>query len=258
LVLAIEACFDLPTRLFFNAKQLICEETEKSKGIPMNKDMLDLFPIGKSSNFRITRERCISIPSEVMVKLGWHYEDEVATSIIVRPLILLLWRAPSDRAGYTLHTNGVKPQNGIGSGKLSMSSFINTYLEGKLYKIESDAPIDIVPTYIDFAPYQVALTFQEPPWAETIPFLPLHIKDIEPELGIYFLLNRRGVPLKIGKGNLISRLSSHYKEPEKQALVTHVRYFPANIELLRVLEKIMIAKHVAKYGSLPLFNKINA
>jgi hypothetical protein len=224
----------------------------------MSSEIVDLFPLGKSGNFRITRERSISIPAEAMGKLGWCYEDEVASSIVFRPLTLLLWRAPADRPGYTLHPNGIPPKNGIGSAKLSMSSFINSFIEGKLYKVETDAPIDIVPTYIDFAPYQVALTFQEPTWAEIIPFLPLHIKAIEPKFGIYFLLNRQGHPLKIGQGNLISRLSSHYKEPDKQVLVTHIRYFPANIELLRVLEKIMIAKHVAKYGSLPLFNKINA
>jgi hypothetical protein len=225
----------------------------------MQSELIDLFPIGRSGNFRITREPSISVPADAMERLGWQYEDEIASRVIAEPLSLLLWRATAGRSGYTLHPNGAKPKKGIGSGKLSMSYFINHYLEGKLYKLETDAPIDVAPAYIDFSHYQVALMFKEPSWAEIIPFLPTNINAIRAEdFGIYFLLSRQGTPLKIGLGRLIERLKTHHSDNQKRDLVTHVRYFVAHVELLRVLEKIYIARHVAEYGDLPLFNKINA
>jgi hypothetical protein len=225
----------------------------------MQSELIDLFPIGRSGNFRITREPSISVPVEAMEKLGWQYEDEIASQVIAEPLCLLLWRATAGRSGYTLHPNGAKPKNGTGSGKLSMSYFIKHYLEGKVCSLETDAPIDVVPSYIDFSPYQVALMFKEPQWAEIIPFVPATINTIRPEdFGIYFLLSRQGTPLKIGKGRLIDRLKAHHGEAQKRELVTHVRYFVTHVELIRVLEKIYIARHVAEYGDLPLFNKINA
>lgn len=225
----------------------------------MQSELIDLFPIGKSGNFRITREPSISVPVEAMERLGWQYEDEIASRVIAEPLSLLLWRATAGRSGYTLHPNGAKPKNGIGSGKLSMSYFIKHYLERKVYTLETDAPIDIVPIYIDFSPYQVALMFKEPNWAEIIRFVPTTFNNIRAEdYGIYFLLSRQGTTLKIGRGRLIDRLKAHHSEAQKRELVSHVRYFVAHVELLRILEKIYIARHIAEYGDLPLFNKINA
>jgi hypothetical protein len=226
----------------------------------MQKTMKDLYPIGKSQHFRITRERCISIPAEAMQRLGWNYNDQIASRVVLNPLTLLLWRAPADRPGYILHANGRSGSKSIGGSKLSMSAFIKRYIDGTIFNIEQDAPIDIAPAYIQYPdPYQVALIFEASPWGEELLFLPNVLKKISGDaLGVYRFLSTKGSVIKYGKGKIQNRLLVQYEEKEKRDFVHRIQYFSCANELAPIFERIFIALHIAEFGDLPLFNKIRA
>jgi hypothetical protein len=222
--------------------------------------MKDLYPSGKSRHFRITRERSISIPTIAMQRLGWNYEDEVATQIILNPLTLLMWRAPADRAGYKIHANGRTAGRKEGSGKLSMSGFIKRYIDGHLYNLDEAAPIEILPAYIDYPePYQVALLLEQPPWSREQLFLPDEIRKIDPAgIGVYRLLSRQGSILKYGKGRIQERLLVQYQEKAKRDIVHQIQFFATQEDIAVAFERIHIALYRAEFGDLPLLNKINA
>jgi hypothetical protein len=226
----------------------------------MQKVMRDLYPSGKSQHFRITKERCISIPSEAMERLGWTYDDQIASRVVLNPLTLLLWRAPADRPGYKLHANGRSGSKKLGASKLSMSAFINRYVDGSIFDIEHDAPIDIIPAYIQYPePYQVALILETSPWSEEILFLPNVLKKISDDaVGVYRFLSTHGSVIKYGKGRIQNRLLVQYEEKEKRDFVHRIQYFCCASELAPIFERIFIELHIAEFSDLPLFNKIKA
>lgn len=226
----------------------------------MQSKIKDLFPVGKSKNFRVTREKSISIPSEAMQRLGWKYDDQIATSLILDPLTLLMWLSPANRAGYTLHPNGTSGRKKVGNGKLSMSNFVKTYLDGGIFNIDRDAPIDIRPAYLDYPPpYQVALMFETPNWCEEATFTPDAIKKISINtVGVYKLISRQGIILKYGKGWIQQRLLAQCEEKEKRDFVHRFQYFVTTEELAPIFERIHLALHTLEHNDLPLFNKINS
>lgn len=226
----------------------------------MQKTMKDLYPSGKSQNFRITRERSISVPAEAMERLGWTYSDQIASRVVLNPLTLLLWRAPVGRPGYKLHANGRNGSTKIGGSKLSMSAFIKRYVDGTIFDVEHEAPIDIAPAYIQYPdPYQVALIFEASPWGEELLFLPSVLKSISDDaIGVYRFLSTKGSVIKYGKGRIQNRLLVQYEEMEKRDFVHRIQYFSCANELAPIFERIFIALHIAEFGDLPLFNKIKA
>jgi hypothetical protein len=203
----------------------------------------------------ISKRGTINIPHNILDQLDWNYGDRIAVGYIASPLTLLLRKADKHQPGFTLSYQYRKPGVKAG-GKITCSTFANQILRPKVVLPLRGIKVVILNTV---RPPQLALQLETPTWVEE-EFSQTGLSRIGNGIkGVYQLVSSSGDVLRIGEGQIATRIKEHLRETEFVSKVRRVRYMElVDKEEMELMERILLADYEGEFGKLPFFNLVRS
>ncbi len=212
-----------------------------------------VYPVGRSHLCSVSTTGTIKCPQKVMARTGWTSGERVGVEYIERPLVLLFQRVCPDCDGFVLSPAN-RGKSGTSGGKLSCSRLANQVLRQRVALPLEGLP----PLHLPNTPFQLALLLEPIAW-EQVAFSHAGCDTLPPRsMGVYRVLSGSGRVLRIGEGQLLSRLREHLLNSalSRSARVFQWTGLPKDDAVL--LERVLLSDHLREYGELPKFNKIHA
>lgn len=219
--------------------------------------------VGMSNQVSIASNGIFTFPRRVIERVGWIHSTRISVDYLIDrkiddfPLVLFLNVDKSaDGKGFTLSPLGGNAS--LSGGKISCSLLTRMIIAPRVsLPITNIDPIYPVSNLAD-----LILMLTEPKW-KTIEFTMAGAMLIggsgEEVKGTYELLGTNGTILRVGEGNIQSRVREHLKDERILRHVRQVRYFPVTEKNdAEVMEQILLARYETHFGKLPILNSIRA
>jgi hypothetical protein len=204
---------------------------------------------GSRSTCRLGADGRLSIPQAVLDDLGWRVRERFELFYTKDPLIMHITPHPHEYILRSLNT-GDNPSGGL----LTFSGFANNIASPRV-KLPKERLLPIP------VPKREGLTLMlsEPLWVEK-PFSAAGSQSVNSDvIGVYRIRNSRNHTLRIGQGNIRSRINEHLRNDaivKKAKTFQHAKVDPERD--IEFIERVLLARFVQKYGELPEFNPIQA
>jgi hypothetical protein len=216
--------------------------------------LIELIPVRDSQTCTINEGGTISFPHSIWQRLSWQLPCKIAVTYIDSPLTLLLRRADISETGFTLAYQA-RPATARTGAKITCSRFANEVLRTRVV-----LPLrGITPIFPTGGKYQLALILRQPMWI-TEDFSQAGAQRIQGDFqGVYQLIDSAGSTLRIGEGNISSRIRDHLKTENFVRNIRSVQYIAlGDKEEASVMEGILIAQYENENGHLPSLNLIRS
>ena len=180
----------------------------------------NLYPVGHTKRCSFNAKGVLSIPQALLERLGWQQGQEITGQLSARHLIIKLSPATPEHPGFTL-SYSYKYQGQPAGGKLTLRSFANNTLRSRGILPLSNIPAVVIPAGRQ---NELGLKLVDLAWKEKI-FSKADIDGISAKLrGVYKLLGAGGETLRIGEGQIRSRMKEHLKNEALARDVHNLQY----------------------------------
>lgn len=222
--------------------------------------------VGMSDRISLTPDGMFTFPRLVMDRLRWipplrvsirYLVDEEISDI---PLVLFL-SADNSHAGYGYalsSLNKTSSNKSTSGAKTSCALLTRTVIAPRVELPRTD----IEPIFMPRSIADLVIMLTEPIW-QVVDFNMAGCNSIGADAtvstGVYELLGTDGVTLRVGEGNIQSRIREHLRDDKLVKSVRRVRYFSVTAKKdAETIEQVLLARFETRFGSLPVFNSIRA
>ena len=188
----------------------------------------------------------------VVERLRWNIGERVTVGFIEHANCML-FRSTSGDDGFRLAYSNTRKKTG---GRVYCNSFIRNYIATLVTLPKKN----LAPVFLQGADWQLALLLDPISWISE-EFSKNGVNGVGKDaIGIYQLLGKGEVVLRIGEGRIRVRINSHLLDQRfAPPMVKTFRYFVlADSTDAQLMEKILIEEHLNNIGVLPRFQKIKA
>jgi hypothetical protein len=196
----------------------------------------------------------IGAPQPVVEQAGWKQGQHKVEIGFIPDVKCILLSGPSEsEEGFLVAYANSRSKTGA---RIACQAFARVYLQA----ITVLPKRNLTAIVLREEKWRLALFLENIPW-QTEEFTKKGAESVDNDiLGVYQLLGRQGVVLRVGEGKIRERLASHLSDHMRfMPVVKSFRYARLNMkEDAELLEKILIANYEGETGVLPPLNEIRA
>ena len=196
----------------------------------------------------------IGIPQSIINRTGWQQgRDRVEVGFIAETVCILLSKPSQSLDSFLVSYANSRKSTG---GRIACQAFIRYYLQTLIVLPQRN----VTPIFIEHALWRIAFLLGDVQWsmAEFSQAGLGKVKRGTP--GVYQLLGKNNVVLRIGEGKITERISTHLKDSVRfgQVVLSFGYIELSTKEDCEVMEKILLARYEAEQGGVPPLNEIRA